>query len=97
MSRPFLSGAVDDICHDLVATPSEYGTEGRLADLVEHRVAGLGVEHERIGDSIVARTGRGPTVALVGHLDTVPNWPDGAVERTDERIIGRGEIGRAHV
>lgn len=91
MSRPFLGGDVADICHDLVATPSEYGHEGALADLIERRVAELGVAHERIGDSIVARTGSGGApLALVGHFDTVPNWPDGGVERTADRIIGRG-------
>lgn len=57
MSRPFLGGPVADICLDLVATPSVYGEEGALADLIERRVAELDVEHERIGDSIVARTG----------------------------------------
>ncbi|MGI9117441.1 MAG: succinyl-diaminopimelate desuccinylase [Gaiellales bacterium] len=91
MSRPFLSGAVDDICFDLVATRSEYGDERHLADLVEQRVRELGLEHERIGNAIVARAGGvGTPIALVGHLDTVPNWPDGAVEHTDERIVGRG-------
>ncbi len=91
MSRPFLSGTVADICFDLVATASEYGEERALADLVEARVAELGVEHERIGDSIVARAGgSGVPIALVGHLDTVPNWEDGGVERTPTRIVGRG-------
>ncbi|MGA0121492.1 MAG: succinyl-diaminopimelate desuccinylase [Gaiellales bacterium] len=91
MSRPHLGGNVADICHDLVATASVYGDERTLADMIERRIAELGVEHERIGDSIVARTGTdGTPIALVGHFDTVPNWPDGGVERTDERIIGRG-------
>ncbi|MCX6391625.1 MAG: succinyl-diaminopimelate desuccinylase [Actinobacteria bacterium] len=91
MSRPFLSGTVADICFDLVSTRSEYGEERELADLVERRVAELGVEHERIGNSIVARAGgTGAPIALVGHLDTVPNWEDGGVERTTTRIIGRG-------
>jgi succinyl-diaminopimelate desuccinylase len=91
MSRPFLSGTVADICFDLVATRSEYGEERELADRVERRVAALGVEHERIGNSIVARAGGpGAPVALVGHLDTVPNWEEGGVERTPTRIIGRG-------
>jgi succinyl-diaminopimelate desuccinylase len=91
MSRPFLSGTVADICFDLVATRSEYGEEQALADLVERRVADLGVEHERIGNSIVARAGgSGAPIALVGHLDTVPNWDGGSVERTATRIIGRG-------
>ena len=91
MSRPFLSGTVADICFDLVATRSEYGEERELADPVARRVEELGVEHERIGNSIVARAGgTGAPIALVGHLDTVPNWEDGGVERTPTRIIGRG-------
>ena len=68
MSRPFLSGAVDDICFDLVATRSEYGEEAHLADLVEARIRELGLEHERIGDAVVARAGGdGSPIALVGH------------------------------
>lgn len=91
MSRAFLSGTVADICFDLVATRSEYGQELELADLVERRVNELGVEHERIGNSIVARAGgSGVPIALVGHLDTVPNWDGGVAERTETRIIGRG-------
>ncbi|MGI9186035.1 MAG: M20/M25/M40 family metallo-hydrolase, partial [Gaiellales bacterium] len=34
--------------------------------------------------------GSGAPIALVGHLDTVPNWEDGGVERTPTRIVGRG-------
>jgi succinyl-diaminopimelate desuccinylase len=46
---------------------------------------------KRIGDSVVARAGgAGTPIALVGHLDTVPNWEAGGVERTPTRIIGRG-------
>ena len=77
-TRAPLTGSVADVCHDLVATRSEYGDEERLADLVEARCAALGVVHERIRHCVVARTGGdGDPVALVGHLDTVPNWPDG--------------------
>ncbi len=91
MSRPLLSGSVDDICFDLVSTRSEYGEEQHLADLVEDRVRTLGLDYERIGNSVVARAGGpGVPIALVGHLDTVPNWLDGGVERSDERIVGRG-------
>lgn len=92
MSRSELPGGdVADICQALLEVPSEYGDEERLADLVEWRVAALARRSERIGNAIVARTGDdGPAVALVGHLDTVPNWPGGSVERSDERLVGRG-------
>ncbi len=91
MSEPPLTGSVAAICHELVATPSEYGQEEALAELVEQRVRALGLTAERIGNSIVTRTGNaGAGVALVGHLDTVPNWAGGQVERTADRIIGRG-------
>lgn len=91
MSDTSLSGDVASICLDLVTTPSEYGEEGPLADLVEARVRGLGLEVERIGNAVIAGSGSGDeSVALVGHLDTVPNWPDGGASRVDGRIIGRG-------
>jgi succinyl-diaminopimelate desuccinylase len=90
-TRAPLTGTVADVCHDLVASRSEYGDEERLADLVEARCAALGVRHERIRHCVIARTGGdGDPVALVGHLDTVPNWPGGGVHRTAERIVGRG-------
>ena len=74
MSRPFLSGSVADVCFDLVATASEYGDEQVLADAVENRVRSHGIVPERIGNSIVARTGGpGSAILLVGHLDTVPS------------------------
>jgi succinyl-diaminopimelate desuccinylase len=91
MSRPPLGGDVAEICLDLVATPSVYGDEGALADLVEARVRDLGLAVERIGNAVVARGGgAGTPIALVGHLDTVPNWADGGVEREPDRIVGRG-------
>ena len=91
MSRALRSGSVSDICLDLVTTASEYGQEKQLADLIEARVGLLGRPVERIGNSVLTRTGgEGPTFALVGHLDTVPNWPDGRSERTATRVIGRG-------
>jgi len=91
MSRPFLGGDVADICHDLVATPSPYGEERALVDRLERRIGELGAVHERIGDALVVRVGTGDTpLALVGHVDTVPNWEGGGVERTDDRIVGRG-------
>lgn len=92
-----LAGSVADVCFDLVATPSVYGDEARLAGLVEERARSLGVRFERIGNAVVCRTGAnaadGEPVALVGHLDTVrtgtaaassarPTASSGAARRT---------------
>ncbi len=90
MASPF-SGPVAAVCEALVATPSEYGDEELIAGLVEERCRELGVVHERRGNAIVARTGgSGPAMALVGHLDTVPNWDGGTTRVEGDRIIGRG-------
>ena len=90
MASPF-SGPVAAVCAALVATSSEYGDEELIARLLEERCRELGVVHERRGNAIVARTGgSGPAVALVGHLDTVPNWPGGTTSVEGDRIIGRG-------
>ncbi len=91
MSRAFLSGSVADICFDLVSSPSEYGHEAALADAIEVRIRALGHTPERIGNSLIVRSGgTGRPIALVGHLDTVPNWSGGGVERTLTRVVGRG-------
>ena len=85
-----LTGSVADVCLDLVATPSEYGDEEALADLVEARCRALGVRHERLRHSVVARTGGdGEAIALVGHLDTVPNWPGGVALRDRQQFGGQ--------
>jgi succinyl-diaminopimelate desuccinylase len=90
MASPF-SGSVAAVCEALVATPSEYGDEELIAGLVEERCRELGVVHERRGNAIVARTGGpGPAMALVGHLDTVPNWDGGTTRVEGDRIVGRG-------
>lgn len=91
MSDGFLSGDVAAICLDLVATPSEYGEEEVLAGAVEKRLLDLGLEVERIGNAVIAARGtEGDPIALVGHLDTVPNWPEGGASREGGRIVGRG-------
>ncbi|MFE9998403.1 succinyl-diaminopimelate desuccinylase [Streptomyces avermitilis] len=59
----------------LVDIPSESGEEVRLADAVQAALGGLPhLTVERVGNSVVARTGLGrPQRAVVaGHLDTVP-------------------------
>jgi succinyl-diaminopimelate desuccinylase len=78
---------------ELVAVPSVTGEEAALADLVEARCrAFLGAEVERLGNAIVVRTGAAgrDAVALIGHLDTVPPWPDHRAFREGMRVVGRG-------
>lgn len=70
-----LSADVLTLTRALVDAPSVSGTETRLADAVETALRGLGgLEVERIGDSVLARTNldRPTRVVLAGHLDTVP-------------------------
>ncbi len=60
----------------LCAVPSVSGDERALADLVEARLreCAAGLEIERVGENVVARTQRGAAtrILLGGHLDTVP-------------------------
>jgi succinyl-diaminopimelate desuccinylase len=59
----------------LVDAPSVSGSEGPLADAVEAALRALGgLEVERVGNSVLARTSldRPSRVVLAGHLDTVP-------------------------
>ncbi len=78
---------------ELVAQASVTGQEHAVADLVEQRCRAMpGVRLERIGNSIVARSGPdgAGALALVGHLDTVPAWPGHQVYRDGSRVVGRG-------
>jgi succinyl-diaminopimelate desuccinylase len=78
---------------ELVAVASVTGEEAALADLVEGRCrAFAGAQVERLGNAVVVRTGpAGATpVALVGHLDTVPPWPEHRAYRDGLRVVGRG-------
>ena len=79
----------------LVDAPSVSGGEGALADAVEAALRALGgLEVERVGDAVLARTnlGRPTRVVLAGHLDTVP-IADNVPSRLDEatgRLYGCG-------
>jgi succinyl-diaminopimelate desuccinylase len=80
----------------LVRMPSVTGDERAIADEVEARlVARVGRDRvQRIGHSLVAeafpyRPGL-PTVALLGHLDTVPSVHDGPPRVEGDRIYGCG-------
>ncbi len=92
-----LSADVLTLTAALVDAPSVSGSEGPLADAVEAALRALGgLEVERVGDTVLARTnlGRDTRVVLAGHLDTVPiadNVPS-RLETTDGvvRLLGCG-------
>jgi succinyl-diaminopimelate desuccinylase len=70
-----LSADILTLTRALVDAPSVSGTEEALADAVEAALRGLGgLEVERVGNAVLARTdlGRPTRVVLAGHLDTVP-------------------------
>jgi len=79
----------------ITAIPSVSGTESALADFLEAKLRRHGVAPERIGNSLLARIGRGPILLLDTHLDTVPPAPGWTrdpwtVEDVDGRIVGLG-------
>lgn len=58
---------------ELVALPSPSGDERAAADFVVETCGRLGLDVERVGNSVVIGVGRsGPCVLLASHLDTVP-------------------------
>jgi succinyl-diaminopimelate desuccinylase len=90
-----LSADVLTLTRALVDIPSVSGEEKPLADLVETALRALGgLEVERVGDAVLARTnlGRPTRVVLAGHLDTVPvadNVPS-ALDEATGRLYGCG-------
>jgi succinyl-diaminopimelate desuccinylase len=77
----------------LVDVPSVSGAEGALADAVETALRSLGgLEVERVGDAVLARThlGRDSRVVLAGHLDTVPIAGNVPAHLADGRLYGCG-------
>jgi succinyl-diaminopimelate desuccinylase len=90
-----LSADVLTLTRALVDAPSVSGEEKALADAVEAALRALGgLEVERVGDAVLARTNLGlPTrVVFAGHLDTVPiadNVPSSLDESTG-RLYGCG-------
>lgn len=101
---PTLHDPAVRLLHDLVATPSLSGDEGRAAALLADRMNALGFDArvDEVGNAVgvIARPdaqGRTADILLVGHIDTVPGHIDVRIE--DGVLHGRGavEIGRAHV
>jgi succinyl-diaminopimelate desuccinylase len=88
-----LSADVLALTRALVDTPSVSGDEAALADAVEAALRGLGgLEVERVGDAVLARTnlGRPTRVVLAGHLDTVPIADNVPSRVADGRLYGCG-------
>ena len=82
-----------DLTAALVDVASVSGSEGPLADLVEQALRALpGLEVDRDGDTVVARTqlGRASRVLLAGHLDTVPTADNVPSRRNGELLYGCG-------
>ena len=63
-----------DLLTELVAIPSESGSEAAAADHAGDVLGGAGLDVERVGDSVLASLSRGdgPNLLLATHLDTVP-------------------------
>lgn len=80
---------------ELIRIPSVIGDEKAIADLVEAwaRAHYKPEEIVRVSHSLVIgrRDDPRPSLALVGHLDTVPAHPDGNVPRIEgDRLFGLG-------
>jgi succinyl-diaminopimelate desuccinylase len=84
---------LDETLLELCAVSSPIGEERALCDVVEGRLAKLPLVApiRRYGDSIVVPVtrGRGPRVALVGHLDTV-RTENGPARIDGDRCFGAG-------
>jgi succinyl-diaminopimelate desuccinylase len=81
------------VTRDLMAVPSLSGQEGALADLVADALGVCpGLEVERVGDNVVARTalGRSQRLVLAGHLDTVPPGGNQAPRLEGDTLWGVG-------
>jgi succinyl-diaminopimelate desuccinylase len=84
---------LDETLLELCAVPSPIGEERALCDAVQSRLAKLPLAApiRRYGDSIVVPVsrGRGPRIALVGHLDTV-RTENGPARIEGDRCFGAG-------
>lgn len=82
-----------DLLHGMLVIPSVSGHEQNLARFLRDRLLDLGFRaHIDATGNVVGELGDpdGPTVMLLGHMDTVPG--DVPVERTAERLCGRGAV-----
>jgi succinyl-diaminopimelate desuccinylase len=92
-AEPRVEQRLDDTLLELCAIPSPIGEERALCNVVQARVAEwpLAAPVRRFGDSIVVPVtrGRGPRIALVGHLDTV-RTENGPARFDGDRCFGAG-------
>ncbi|MDP3505693.1 MAG: succinyl-diaminopimelate desuccinylase [Myxococcales bacterium] len=80
---------------ELIRVPSVIGNERALADLVEAwattRFGAAGVVRVSHSLAVGRRDDPRPAITLVGHLDTVPENPDGTAPRLEGgRLVGLG-------
>lgn len=92
-----VAGKLAQLTLDLCSIPSETGNEQAIADWIQRRCEALaGADATvRIGNSVVCaplslEQGQVPTVALVGHTDTVRCARDQPLEIRDGRVFGCG-------
>lgn len=84
---------IADACLDLIRIPSVTGDEQAIADFVEKWAQSLAQPVTRLGNALfVGNPGdTRPTIALVGHLDTVPaHSTDLPARQEGDRIVGLG-------
>ncbi len=80
---------------ELIGIPSVSHGEAALADRIEEELrARPGLEVERIGDSVVARTALGQSrrLLLAGHLDTVPPSGPAGARIEGDAVSGLGAV-----
>ncbi|HUR27649.1 MAG TPA: M20/M25/M40 family metallo-hydrolase, partial [Planctomycetota bacterium] len=85
------------LLQELVALPSVSGDEDAIARFVCDFLRENGIDHERLGNTVLAKLerGAGPKLLLNSHLDTVPvgnGWTRDPMreEWNDGRLFGRG-------
>src|SRR6185436_18163467 len=77
----------------MLSIPSPSGQEAALAEFLRNATRELGLESmvDDVGNLVaVTGTGRGPTILMLSHLDTVDD-PMPA-RRLDDRVVGRGAV-----
>ena len=81
-----------DLLEGLVAIPSVSRDERAAGEFLVQQLGQLGFEAriDGAGNAIGTLGDRGPRIALVGHMDTVPGHIP--VKRSEGRLFGRGSV-----